>query len=187
MMFSQYLNIHRIYKRLAKTLIRLRICAGWSEALLVPHTTYHIYGNICFCLNWFLRPISNLSVIKGWVFLGWTSTKLGLICLAQGHNTLTPVRLKPAAPRSRASTLPLSHCPPYLWKFHVAAHLSAERGSHLEIFSAVYLKLPAILASHNPLKTRKHVVFDLQCQGSVVTVATLQLKWLPTKDKETIS
>ena len=25
--------------RLAKALIRLRVCAGWSEALLVAHTT----------------------------------------------------------------------------------------------------------------------------------------------------
>ena len=24
--------------------------------------------------------------MSGWVFLGWTSTKLGLTCLAQGHN-----------------------------------------------------------------------------------------------------
>ena len=30
---------HRILKRLAKALIRLRVCAGWSEALLVAHTT----------------------------------------------------------------------------------------------------------------------------------------------------
>ena len=29
------------------------------------------------------------------------STKLGLMCLAQVHNTVTPVRLEPAAPRSR--------------------------------------------------------------------------------------
>ena len=28
-----------IIKRLAKALIRLRICAGWSEPLLVAHTT----------------------------------------------------------------------------------------------------------------------------------------------------
>ena len=28
-----------------------------------------------------LHPINNLSVIKGWVFLGWTSTKLGLMFL----------------------------------------------------------------------------------------------------------
>ena len=29
----------RIFKRLEKALIRLRVCAGWSEALLVAHTT----------------------------------------------------------------------------------------------------------------------------------------------------
>ena len=32
-----------------------------------------------------LHLINNLSVIKGWVFLGWTSFKLGVMCLAQGH------------------------------------------------------------------------------------------------------
>ena len=39
MVFSQYLNNYRILKRLAKALIRLCVCAGWSEALLVAHTT----------------------------------------------------------------------------------------------------------------------------------------------------
>ena len=35
---------------------------------------------------WFdsLRPINNLSVKQGRVFLGWSSTKLGEMCLAQG-------------------------------------------------------------------------------------------------------
>ena len=46
-------------------------------------------------------PVNNLSVTSGRVFLGLTSTKLGLICLAQGHNAVMPVRLKPAALRSR--------------------------------------------------------------------------------------
>ena len=32
-------NSHRIFKRLAKALIRLRVCADWSEPLLVAHTT----------------------------------------------------------------------------------------------------------------------------------------------------
>ena len=42
-------------------------------------------GNIEFvCLFDSLRPINNLSVKQGRVFLGWTSTKLGLMCLAQG-------------------------------------------------------------------------------------------------------
>ena len=31
------------------------------------------------------------------------STKLGLMCLAQGHNAVRPVRVKPAAPRSKTS------------------------------------------------------------------------------------
>ena len=30
---------YRIFKRLAKALIKLRVCTGWSEALLVAHTT----------------------------------------------------------------------------------------------------------------------------------------------------
>ena len=68
-----------------------------------------------FCLFvWFdsLHPNNNLSVIKGQVFLGWTSTKLGLMCLAQGHNAVMLVRLDPRHFGLEASTLPLSHCTP---------------------------------------------------------------------------
>ena len=39
MMFSQKPKSDRIFKHQAKALNRLRICAGWSEALLVAHTT----------------------------------------------------------------------------------------------------------------------------------------------------
>ena len=39
MLFSHELNSQRIFKRLAKALISLRHCAGWSEPLLVTHTT----------------------------------------------------------------------------------------------------------------------------------------------------
>ena len=61
-----------------------------------------------------LRPINNLSVIKGQVFLGWTGTKLGLMFLLKdttqwgwwGSN-LQPFGLE-------SSTLPLSHCAPYV-------------------------------------------------------------------------
>ena len=38
-MFRKELDSHKIFKRLAKALIRLRVCAGWSEALLVAHIT----------------------------------------------------------------------------------------------------------------------------------------------------
>ena len=46
MMFSELLYTHRIFKRLAKALIRLRVCTGCSEALLVAH---NIAGNIILC------------------------------------------------------------------------------------------------------------------------------------------
>ena len=60
------------------------------------------YNRIClFVFFDFLCLINNLSVIKERVFLGWTSTKLGLTCLAQGHNAVTPVRLEPTASWSR--------------------------------------------------------------------------------------
>ena len=36
---NRSVNIHRIFKGLAKALIRLGIGAGWSEPLLVAHTT----------------------------------------------------------------------------------------------------------------------------------------------------
>ena len=45
-------------------------------------------------------PVNNLPVMLGRVFLGRTSTKLGLMCLAQGHNAVRLVRLKPTALRS---------------------------------------------------------------------------------------
>ena len=43
-----------------------------------------------------LHPINNLSVKQGRVFLGWTSTKLGLNCLAQGpqHSDAGEVRTR---------------------------------------------------------------------------------------------
>ena len=39
MLFGQSVNTHRIFDRLARALIRLCVCAGWFEPLLVAHTT----------------------------------------------------------------------------------------------------------------------------------------------------
>ena len=39
MVFSQYLYSQIIFKRLAKALNRPCICAGWSESMLVAHST----------------------------------------------------------------------------------------------------------------------------------------------------
>ena len=46
-------------------------------------------------------PVNNFSVMLGRVFLGWTSTKQGLMCFVQVHNAVTLVRLDPTALRSR--------------------------------------------------------------------------------------
>ena len=52
-------------------------------------------AHVCSILN---IPVNNISVMSGCVFLGETSTKQWIKCLAQGHNTATPsaVRLEPA-------------------------------------------------------------------------------------------
>ena len=43
-------------------------------------------------------PVNNFIVISGRVFLCCTSTKQGLLCLAQGHKAVMLVRLKSATP-----------------------------------------------------------------------------------------
>ena len=49
MMFGQLLSTHKINKRLAKALISLRVCAGWSEPF--AGRKYHISGNLMSRLN----------------------------------------------------------------------------------------------------------------------------------------
>ena len=62
-------------------------------------------------------PVNSFSVMSGRFFLGRTSTKQGIMCLAQGHNAVTPVRLEPATLRLETSTLPLSHCALPLYRY----------------------------------------------------------------------
>ena len=104
--FRSVLNVnepaHQSLRQSAKAQPSLRFRAVSPEPYLLAHSN-HIrwkFTPTTSPAGWFdsLRPINNLSVIKGPVFLGWTSTKLGLMCLAQGHNA---VRLDPVAPRSR--------------------------------------------------------------------------------------
>ena len=73
-----------------------------------------IYPNcsniLFFLIVWFnsLRPISNLSVIKGWVFLGWTSTKLGLMFLLKDTTQWRRWGSNPQPLSLESRTLPLS-------------------------------------------------------------------------------
>ena len=66
-----------IWQMKGKFLINPLIWMNWKSKLLP-------YGPPLFCLFVLLdslRPINNLSVKQGLVFLGWTSTKLGLMFL----------------------------------------------------------------------------------------------------------
>ena len=67
-----------------------------------------------FFFVWFdsLRPINNLSVIQGWVFLGWTSTKLGLMWLLKDATQWRRWGSNQRPLGLEWSTLPLSHCAP---------------------------------------------------------------------------
>ena len=83
-------------------------------SLLIRMLQIKINSTVVFV--WFdliiLRLINNLSVIKGRGFLGWTSTKLGLMFLL---NDTTQLRRWCSNPRPlglESSTLPLSHSAP---------------------------------------------------------------------------
>ena len=71
----------------------------------------HLYWLIWF----FMSKRTFFSVMSGRVVMGWT-TKQGLVCLAQGHNTVTPVMLELATAwiGLGSNTLILSHCAPIL-------------------------------------------------------------------------
>ena len=60
---------------------------------------------------WFdsLRPSQHFLVMLGLVFLGRTSPKQGLMCLAQWHITVTPARLETAALQSRVKHSTTEH------------------------------------------------------------------------------
>ena len=73
---ARWVNSHRIFKRLAKALIRLCVYAGWSEALLVAHTTLlrlksYLSEKIKFNFSVYILLISVISfsikfIIKEW-------------------------------------------------------------------------------------------------------------------------
>ena len=101
-------------------------CKAFSRALEIEKLKALLFrgpegaGNM-FCLIWFLRPINNLSVIKGRVFLGWTSTKLGLMFLLKDTTQWRRWGSNPRPFGLESSTLPLCHCArggEYKWLVH---------------------------------------------------------------------
>ena len=70
----------------------------------------HLHSNKCllkniFGLIWFFTSQSTILEMSGWVFLGWSSTKQELMCLAQKHKTEPSVRLKHRNPSIMSQVL----------------------------------------------------------------------------------
>ena len=59
MIFGRWLGSHEVFKRLAKALIRLCVCAGWSEPLLVAHTSLLNVGNLMSWLKYVRHCLCN--------------------------------------------------------------------------------------------------------------------------------
>ena len=71
-----------------------RIC---NSCNLIPIPAVLKLTLYCFLLH----LSQQFFIYVGPLFLGWTSTKQGSRCLAQGHNTMTPVRVELTTPQSR--------------------------------------------------------------------------------------
>ena len=57
-------------------------------------------NNCSQCFDLILNILVTIfSIMSGRNFLAWTSTKQRIKCLAQRHNTVSPVRLEPAMPQ----------------------------------------------------------------------------------------
>ena len=83
------------------------LCSLIKALLFFPEKRNKLASSLYALFVWFdsLHPSQQSFIYVGQVFLGWTSTKQGLMCLAQGHNKVTPVRLKPAAPSVSSQAL----------------------------------------------------------------------------------
>ena len=95
MMFGQRLNSHRIFKRQAKALIRLRVCAGWSEPLLVAHTTMleiSCHGSLPLGVAFAGLSICNFSVFFFYHMSGPCMVNIWLECelVNTGNQMLLP-------------------------------------------------------------------------------------------------
>ena len=82
-----------------------------------------------FCLFvWFvsLRPVNYLSAIKRRVFLGWTSSKLGLMFLLKDTTQWRKRGSNPRPLGHESRTLPQGHCAPMIleptWRLLVMVH-----------------------------------------------------------------
>ena len=78
------------------------------------------------------------------------------MCLAQGHNTVTPVRLEPAAPQSR-----VKHSTTESLRSPESAHVLKEKTYQYELYDAVVNGTVALMLIHNKDKGNNSSVNEL--------------------------
>ena len=110
------------------------------------------------CSILFFMSLQQSFSYVGRVFLGCTSTKLGLMCLAKGHNTVTPVweactnTCKPLEIWSHLlSTVPLSSIlyPAVLYSYLALAQDSCHSVYHTIIRNNLIRGIPPILTCNH--------------------------------------
>ena len=85
-------------------------------------------------------PVNNFSLMWGQVFLGCTSTNQRLMCLAKGHNAVTPMRLKHTNPLPLDSHSTTEHIAASMrfCTYHNGKQLSSDRLVHLCSLARVF-------------------------------------------------
>ena len=108
-MYSYYVEQMNTLSELSQN---LNLSIGYRNGRYYHHRRR--YHQLFLVFVWFdsLCLINNLSVIKGRVFLGWTSTKLGLMFLLKDTRQWRRWGSNPLPLGLKSSTLPLSHCAP---------------------------------------------------------------------------
>ena len=88
---THILYVIKYNKSLSKTLVNTRLAHS-----------YNFWTKVLVCLLDLILYVSvnTFSVMSGWFFMGWTSSKQVLMCLVQRHNAVTPMRVDQEAPWS---------------------------------------------------------------------------------------
>ena len=90
-------------KNIIKSLSKTSVC----KQMHAWHIFYFFLDEILVCLLDLILyvPISTFSVMSGWFFMGWTSSKQVLMYLGQTHNAVTQMGVYQGAPWYR-----VKHC-----------------------------------------------------------------------------
>ena len=86
-------------------------------------------------------PVNNFSVMSGQVFLGWTSTRQRIKCLAHGRNTVTLPAVRSFDPQSNAlptETLRSKGLPIIMGSFFTLYYFLISRQSRCYFIGVIY-------------------------------------------------